>query len=194
VTLNSAGQAQISYVGHNAGVDTIQMFVDLSGSGIQASGDPSGTATATFVPVPPPPPAPIPNSTYKVESIHANSNGTITITFVPTQAGTATLEVTVPTGTIASREAIAAEKKCKKGKIKIKDKCLPKTTVTGKLSVSGLAGVALKLTVPPSSKVKNALKKGKVVILTATLTYKSKLGGTATVETFHFKIKPKKKH
>jgi hypothetical protein len=190
VILNSAGQAQISYVGNNAGIDTIQMFVDLAGSGVQVPGDPSGTATVTFVPAPPP--KPTPNSSYKVEAIHANSNGTITITFVPTQAGTATLEVTVPTGTIARREAIAAKKKCKKGKSRIKGKCLPTTTLSGKVSASGVAGAVLKLTVAPSSKVKSALKKGKTVILTATLTYKSALGGTSTVETFHFKIKPKK--
>ncbi len=192
VTLNAAGQAQISYVGHNAGIDTTQLYVDLSGSGTQTSGDPSGTATVTFLP-----PPPTPNSSYKVESIKANANGTITITFVPTQAGTGTLQVTVPTATIASREAIAAKKskKCKKGQSKIKGKCRPTTTVTGKVSANGIAGVALKLTVNPSSKIKSLLKKGKSVHLTATLTYKSSLGGTPTVEVFHVTAKGnKKKH
>jgi len=195
-TLNGAGQAQISYVGHNPGVDTIQMFVDLGGSGVQTAGDPAGTAFVTFLPLPPAPaPTPTPNSGYKVQSIHANSNGTITITFVPTQGGTATLEVTVPTATISRNEAIAAKKKkCKKGQTKIKGKCRATNTVSGKVSATGLAGVALKLTVNPSSKVKNALKKGKKVALTAKLTYKSKLGGTPTVETFHFTVKGKKKH
>jgi len=192
VTLNSAGQAQISYVGNNAGIDTIQMFVDLGGTGSQTPSDPSGTATVTFLPKPPPPPTP--NSSYKVQSIKANSNGTITITFVPTQGGTATLEVTVPTATITRHEAEAAKKKCKKGLVKIKGKCLRPTTVSGKLSATGIAGVRLSLTVNPSSKVKNALKKGRTVALTATLTYKSALGGSPTVETFHFTVKPKKKH
>ena len=86
VTLNGAGQAQISYVGNNPGIDTIQMYVDLGGTGVQTAGDPSGTATVTFLPKPPPPPTP--NSTYKIQSIRANSNGTITIVFVPTQGGT----------------------------------------------------------------------------------------------------------
>jgi hypothetical protein len=198
VTLNGSGQAQISYVGNNAGADTIQMFVDLAGSGKQTPGDPSATATVTFVPLPPAPPAPTPNSTYKVQSIHANSNGTITITFVPTQGGTGTLEVTVPTGTIASREAIAAKKakKCKRNQIKIKHKCLSATTLSGRVSASGVAGVALKLTVSASSKVKAALKKGKTVHLTAKLTYKSALGGTATVQVFSITVKgaKRKKH
>jgi len=190
ITLNAAGQAQISYVGHNAGLDTDQLFVDLTGTGVQAAGDPAGAATVTFLPLPP---APAPNSSYKVESIHANSNGTITITFVPTQAGAATLEITVPTGTIARREALAAKsKKCKKGQIKIKGKCLPATTLTGKVHASGVAGVALKLTVSASSKVKKALSEGKTVVLTAKLTYTSSLGGAPTVETFHFKVKGKK--
>jgi hypothetical protein len=194
VTLNAAGQAQISYVGHNPGIDTTQLFVDLAGNGVQAAGDPSGTARVTFTPLPPAPPAP--NSSYKVQSIKANSNGTITITFVPTQAGTASLEVTVPTGTIARDEALAARKakKCKKNQIKLKGKCQPKTTVSGKVTATGLAGVPLTLTVKPSGKVNSALKKGKTVHLTATLTYKSSLGGTATVQTFHLTVKGKRPH
>jgi hypothetical protein len=195
LTLNSSGQAQISYVGNNAGIDTIQMYVDLGGTGVQTSGDPSGTATATFLPKPPPAPTPTPNSTYKIQSIHANSDGTITIVFVPTQSGVATLEVTVPTGTISRKDASAAKKKkCKKSQIKIKGKCRPKTTLSGRVSATGVGGVPLKLTVKPSSKVKKALKKGRTVTLTATLTYKSALGGTPTVQVFHFKVKPKKKH
>jgi hypothetical protein len=188
VTLNSAGAAQVSYVGHNPGLDTIQVFVDLVGNGVKASGDPSGTAQVTFLPLPP-----TPNSSYKVQSVKANSNGTITITFVPVQGGTATLEVTVPTGTIARRLALAAKsKKCKKGQVKIKGKCRPKTTVSGKISATGVAGVPLTLTVKPSGKVTAALKKGRTVVLTATLTYKSSLGGTPSVTTYHFTIKPPK--
>ena len=186
VTLNSAGAAQISYVGRNVGLDTIQLFVDLVGNGVKAAGDPAGTAQVTFLP-------PAPNSSYKVQSIKANSNGTITITIVPVQGGTATLVVTVPTGTIARRLALAAKsKKCKKGQIKIKRKCRPKTTVSGKISATGVAGVPLTLTVKPSGKVTAALKKGRTVVLTATLTYKSSLGGTPSVTTYRFTIKPPK--
>ena len=191
VTLNAAGQAQISYVGHNAGIDTTQLYVDLVGSGTKTAGDPAGTATVTFLPLPP-----TPNSTYTVKSIHANSDGTITITFVPTQSGQATLVVTVPTGTISRREAIAAKrhqaKKCRKGQTRIKGKCRPTTTVSGKVSATGVGGVPLTLTVKASSKVKSALKKGKTVHLTATLSYKSALGGTPTVQVFHVTVKGKK--
>jgi hypothetical protein len=197
IPLNGNGEAQIGYVGGNAGIDTVQMYVDLSGSGTQTSSDPSGAATVTWLPKPPPPPPgpPAPNSTYKVQSIHANSNGTITIVFVPTQSGQATLEVTVPTGTIARKQAEAAKhKKCKKGLVRIKGKCLKPNTLSGKLTATGVAGVPLTLTVKPSSKVKAALKKGRTVTLTAKLTYRSALGGNPTTSTYVFKVKAPKKH
>jgi hypothetical protein len=193
VTTNAAGQAQVSYVGNNPGADTIQMYVDLGGSGTQIPNDPAGTATVTWLPKPP-----MPNSSYKVQSIKANSDGTITIVFVPAQGGTATLEVTVPTATIARKEAIAARrhraKKCSRGQVKIKGKCHAKTTVSGKVSATGVAGVPLTLTVAPSGNVRKALLKGKNVRLTATLTYKSALGGAPTVQIFHVTVKGKRKH
>jgi hypothetical protein len=189
ITTNGAGVATISYVGAKPGIDTIQMFLDLAGTGVQASQDPTSSAQITWTP-------PLPNSSYKVQSIHANSDGTITIVFVPAQAGAATLVVTVPTGTISRKQAIAAKKskskKCKKGQIKIKGKCRPATTVSGSVSATGVAGVPLTLTVKPSSKVKSALKKGKTVHLIATLTYTSSLGGTPTVQTFKVTVKAKK--
>jgi hypothetical protein len=187
---NGAGVATISYVGAGAGLDTIQMFLDLVGKGVQASQDPTATAKITWLPLPP-----TPDSSYKVQSIHANPDGTITIVFVPTQSGLASVEVTVPTGTISRKQALEAKrKKCKKGLIKIKGKCRPKTTVSGRVSASGVGGVPLTLTVKPSGKVKAALKKGRTVTLIATLTYKSALGGTPTVQVFHFTVKPPKKH
>jgi hypothetical protein len=191
VVLNSAGQGQISYVGQNAGIDTVQMYVDLGGTSTQTPSDPSATAQVTFTPLPP-----TPNSTYTVQSVKANPDGTVTITFVPTQSGTATLTVTVPTGTIARRQAIAARhaKKCRKGQVKIKRKCRAPITVTGSVSTPGTAGVPLSLSVKPSGKVKAALKKGKTVHLTATLTYKSALGGTPTVQTYNVTVKGKHKH
>lgn len=192
VTTDAAGVATISYVGTAAGLDTMQMFLDLNGNGSAGNAEPSSAAQITWTPLPPTPPSP--NSSYRVQSIHANSDGTITIVFVPTQDGTATLEVTVPTATISRKEAIAAKKKkCKRNQIKIKGKCRPKTTVSGRISAKGKAGVTLKLTVKASSKVKKALKKGKKVQLTAKLTYKSVLGGKPVAQTFHVTVKPPKK-
>jgi hypothetical protein len=140
-----------------------------------------------------PPSSTAPTSNYTVKSVTDNSNGTVTIVFVPTESGEAEVVVTVPTASIASASAVAAKaKKCKKEQIKVKGKCLPKNTVSGKASGDGTAGVPLKLTVNLSSKIKALLKQGKTVHLTATLTYKSVRGGTATVQTFHLTDKGKK--
>ncbi len=165
------------------------------GGGIAGSRSPCGSEVLTVATPPPPPP---PNSTFTIESIVANPNGTITITFIPAQSGTAALVVTVPTASIANTSATAAKakkpKKCKQGQVKIKGKCRPSTTVAGTTSANGTAGVPLKLTVNLSGKIKTLLKKGKTVHLVATLTYKSSLGGTSTVNTFAVTIKGKRSH
>lgn len=140
-------------------------------------------------------PPPTPNSGFTIKNITSSSNGTVSITFVPTQSGRATLVVTVPTASIARASALAAKaKKCKRGQVKIRGKCRPNTTVAGTASANGTAGVPLTLTVNLSSKVKARLKKGKAVHLTATLTYQSALGGAPTVETFQLTAKGKRPH
>lgn len=138
----------------------------------------------------PPPPPPVPNSGFTVQSITESSSGTVTITILPVQSGEASATVTVPTASIASTSAVDAKaKKCKKGQVKIKGKCLPPTTAAGTISASGTAGTPLTLTVYLSSKIKALLKKGKPLHLTATLTYTSALGGAPTVQTVIFKDK-----
>lgn len=145
------------------------------------------------VAVPPPPPPP--NSSFTITSIVSNPNGTVTITFVPSQSGSGTLVITVPTASIASTSAVAAKaKKCKHGQVKIRGRCRPATTVAGKTSAKGTAGVPLTLTVKLSSKIKARLNKGKTVHLTATLTYQSALGGAPTVQTFQLTVKGKRRH
>ncbi|HWF33699.1 MAG TPA: Ig-like domain-containing protein [Solirubrobacteraceae bacterium] len=188
VTTNAAGVATISYVGTAAGLDTMQMFLDLNGNGAADTGEPSAAAQLVWTPAPP-----TPSGSYTIQSIKANSDGTVTIVFVPVQEGTGTVEVTVPTATISRNASIAKAKKCKKSQIKIHGKCRPKTSVSGKVSARGKAGVPLKITVKPSSKVKKALAKGKKVQLTAKLMYKSVLGGAPVAKTYHFTVKAKKK-
>ncbi|HST54429.1 MAG TPA: Ig-like domain-containing protein [Solirubrobacteraceae bacterium] len=189
ITTDAAGVGTITYPGTAAGLDTIQMFLDLAGTGTQTTQDPSSAAQITWAPAPP-----TPNSSYTVQSIAANPDGTITITFVPTQSGAATVVTTVPTGTIASLAAFESKaKKCKKGKVKIHGKCLPKTTSFGKvLTAPGTAGVPLKLSVKPSKKTAAILKKGRTLHVTATLTYKSSLGGASTAHVYKVTVKGKK--
>jgi hypothetical protein len=181
------GNAEIAY-DENPGTGTQVFLESVSYAALYAADHPPA-------PFSPPAPPPTPNSGYTIQSIVGNSNGTVTITFVPTQSGEATLVVTVPTASIANVSATDAKaKRCKHGQIKIKGKCLPSTTVTGKASASGTAGVPLKLTVYLSSKIKAQLKKGKTVHLLATLTYKSSLGGTPTVTTYHVTVKGRRPH
>lgn len=143
----------------------------------------------------PPPPPPAPNSGFTVQSITENANGTVTITLLPVQSGEASVAMTVPTASIASTSAVDAKaKKCKKGLVKIKGKCLPPTTAAGTISASGTAGVPLTLTVYLLSKIKALLKKGKTIHLTATLTYTSALGGTPTVLSDPVTFKGKRAH
>jgi len=180
------GNLEITYTS-NPGTGT-QVFVEIVNYSAlyQAENQPPSVKPA---PIPTPTPTP-PDSNYAIESIVSNSNGTVTITFVPTQSGEATLVVTVPTASIASATATTAKsKKCKHGQVKIKGKCLPSSTSAGRTSASGTAGVPLKLTVNLSSKIKSLLKKGKTVHLTATLTYASALGGKPTTHTYYLTVK-----
>ncbi|MHB8233076.1 MAG: Ig-like domain-containing protein [Solirubrobacteraceae bacterium] len=189
VTTDASGVATISYVGTAAGLDVMHTFVDLNGSGSPDAGEPAATGQITWTPLAPTPL--VPNSRYRIQSVRASSGGTVTIVLVPVQDGTAVVEVTVPTATI-SRGAALAKHRCKHNQTTIKGRCRPKITLSGKLAARGKAGATLRLIVKPSNKVKKALAKGKAVQLTAKLTYKAKLGGKPTVQTFHLRVKPKR--
>ena len=192
VLTDSSGVATISYVGTAAGLDAAAVFLDLPGSGASAGQDPSSSAQIAWVPAAPS--SRSANGGYRVQSVRVGSGGAITIVFVPVQNGTATLEVTVPTATISRKGSIAAKRKsCRRDQIRVRGKCAAKTTLSGKLSAKGRAGVARKLRVAPSSRVKRALRRGKKVQLTAKLTYKSALGGKPVTQTFHVTVKPPKK-
>jgi hypothetical protein len=184
VNTNAQGAAQIHYVGTNAGTDLVSMYLDLGNSGSQTPADPTGTAQVTFVPAPP-------TSTVTIKSVKVNSDGSITITYVPTEAGTGTLTVTVPTASVARRHKAA---KCKKGTIKIKGRCLPRTSVVGIAKGAGSAGVPLTLTVKPSGKTRHALGKGHTLHVVASLSYQSARGGTPGVHNYNLTLKGKRKH
>ncbi len=195
VTTSASGLATIRYSGTAAGIDTVQLFLDLAGTGTQTPQDPASAAQITWLPVSP---TLTPDSRYTLRSVKANSDGTITIVLVPSQAGTALVEVTVPTATISRDAALAATgepktKKCKKSQIRIKGRCRQRTTVSGKLKATGRARVPLKLTVRPSRKVKAALRHGRKVRLTAKLTYRAALGGRPTVRSLEVTVPEKKR-
>ncbi len=55
VTTDAAGKATISYVGANIGLDTINLFLDLPGTGVAASQDPTASAQVSWTPTAPTP-------------------------------------------------------------------------------------------------------------------------------------------
>ncbi len=183
INTNAQGVALIHDTGVNAGVDQIAMYLDLGNTNTQVASDPTGGAQVTFVPAPP-------NSTVTIQKVAVNPNGTITITYVPSDPGQGTLSVTVPTASVAKK---SKAKKCKKGYIKLKGKCLPRTSVLGAVSGAGTPGVPLTLTVKPNAKALKALKKGRSLHVVATLTYQSAKGGAPSVHVYHLTLKPQKK-
>jgi hypothetical protein len=193
VLTDSSGVATIAYVGTAAGPDSVQVFLDLAGTGARAKQDPASVAQVTWAPAAPS--SPFANGGYRVQSIHASAKGAVTIVFVAVQNGTATFEVTAPTAAISRERATAArQRKCKRSQIRVKGKCLSKTTRSGKLSARARAGVARTLTLQPSTKVAKALKRGRKIALTARLSYRSALGGKSVTRTFHITVKPPRRH
>jgi hypothetical protein len=191
VLTDSSGIAAIRYVGTAAGSDTLQMFLDLAGSGSQTARDP---ATATRVSwALPPPTARAANSGFRVRAIRVRRNGAVSIVIVPLQDGAASLAVSAATAAIARAAQAGARRRCAGGRVRIGGRCRARLTLCGKAAARGRAGRALTVTVAPSSKVRKALAKGRSVPLVARLTYKSRLGGRSTARTFHVKAKGKRK-
>jgi hypothetical protein len=191
VLTDASGVATIRYVGTVAGSDTMQMFLDLAGTGVQAPQDPSATAQVAWTLGPAT--AASANSVYRVRSIRVGADGTIRIAFVPLQDGTATLEVIAPTAAI-SRLGGAARSRCRRAQVRIKGRCRPASALVGVASQRARASALTSIAVRPSSRVRKALAKGRTVQLTARLTYKSRLGGKLSRRVFQLKVKGKRKH
>jgi hypothetical protein len=191
VLTDASGVATVRYVGTAAGADTLQMFLDLAGTGIQAVRDPSATAQVSWLAALPS--SPFANSGFRVQSLRASPNGTIKIVFVPVQDGTAAFEATVPTAAV-SRAGTSAAQHCKRNQLRIGGRCRPRTTLAGRVSQRGRAGIALTLAVAPSAKLRKALARGRTVQLTARLTYKSRLGGKPFARTFHLTVRGRRRH
>jgi hypothetical protein len=185
VTTDAQGVAQIHYVGSKPGADLVSMYLDLGNTSTQVAADPTGTAQVTFVATPPPPP----NSSVAVKSIKVNSDGSITIVYVPSDSGTGTLSVTVPTASVARHHKV---RKCRKGTVKIRGRCLPRTSVFGSATGQGTAGVPLALTVKPSSAAAKSLRKGHSLHVIAILSYQSAKGGPASTHVYRVTLKGKK--
>ena len=104
VSTDAGGVATISYVGTVAGVDTMHLYLDLPGTGVQTRQDPAASAQIAWSQAPP-----VPDSGYSIASIRSSPTGTITLVLIPRQDGTATAAATVPTASISRAAAVAGE-------------------------------------------------------------------------------------
>ncbi|MFI4990114.1 MAG: Ig-like domain-containing protein [Solirubrobacterales bacterium] len=189
VLTDPSGVATIQYAGTAEGQDTVQMYLDLGGSGSQTPSDPASAVQVIWVAA-----TPTPNGRFRLQSVHAGINGAVKIVLVPLQDGTATAEVTEPTAMISHSSAVGAKRRrCKRGQAVIEHRCRALTTVSGTASAAGQAGRALSLTVKPSRKLSRALSNGRTVQLTTKLTYKSRLGGAAATRTLRLTLRSHKK-
>jgi hypothetical protein len=191
VTTDASGVATISYVGTAPGADTVQMFLDLAGTGVQTVQDPASAAQVAWAQASATPRSP--NSGYRLQSVRASSSGVVTIVLTPIQDGTATVVVTAPTAAILHSARLATGRRCPRGLLRIKGRCRPRTTITGRASARGRAGAVVRIIVRPSAQVRGALSRGGTVQMTAKLTYRSALGGKPTSRVFHVKGKGKGK-
>lgn len=189
VLTDSSGIATIGYTGTAQGQDTVHVYLDLGGSGLQRPSDPASAAQVTWAAA-----TPTPNGRFRLQSARSSATGAVKIVLVPLQDGTATAVVTEPTATISRSLAVGAKlRRCKRGKAVIKHRCRAQTTVSGTATAAGQAGRALSLTVKPSHKLSGALAKGRTVRLTAKLTYRSRLGGAAATRILQLTVRSRKK-
>ncbi len=185
VLTDASGVATLSYTGTAVGADALALFLDLNGSGTRTPRDPAAAAQIAWTAAPA-----TASSRFELRSVHVARDGTITIVLVPSQDGTASVAVTAPTATISRDARNARRLACRRSQAVVKGRCRPRSTVSGSVSASGHGGIALKLTVRSSAKVRRALAGGRKVELTAKLTYRSKLGGIPTTRTLHLTVRP----
>lgn len=187
VLTDASGVATIPYVGTVAGSDTMHVFLDLSGSGALAGRDPSAAAQIVWTTAPA-----SANSRFALHGVRVARDGTVTAVLVPRQQGTASVQVSAPTATVAAPAARGAKaRRCKAGQVRLRGMCFPRSTVTGRTAAEGQPGVTLRLVVKPSRGVRLALARGRSVRFAVKLGYSSTLGGKPTVERFALTVKGK---
>lgn len=175
VTTNAQGVAQIHIAGASPGTSSVAIFLDLRGAGAQNPGDPAGGAQVTFSPVAPT----TPNSSITVKYVRANPDGSLSVAYVPVEAGAGTLTVTVPA------VMVKKGKRCPKGTVRRKRRCFSRALTVGSASSAGTAGVLSTLTIKPKGTVLAALRKGRKLAALATISYQSGRGGAPQTDVFH---------
>jgi len=189
VLTGSTGIATISYTGTAIGVDTVRMFLDLSSSGESTARDPAATAQVIWGSA-----SRSASSRFALRSLRAARDGKVTVVLVPRQQGVARVEVTVPTASIAlGRTRARRGLKCRKREIALGTRCVPRVTVSGKVTAPARGGAALKLVIRPSRTLAAALARGRKIPLTVRIGYRSRLGGKPTNENFRLVVRGKRR-
>jgi len=149
VATDGQGQASVSWIGANAGTDTIDAYLDLNGDGARGNDEPKAAATVLFkAPSTPIPTTPSNQFTFSGAPIFGAGSTTLIIV-VP---GPGQISVT-PSGAGAASIAAKGKKKGGKGKKKAKPALIKKTTVK-----VGKAG-PVKVKIKPTKAGKKIIKK-----------------------------------
>lgn len=185
VVTNGAGQAAVSWVGANAGTDTINGYLDLNGNGSREGDEPAAGATVLFkapdAPLPTPPTAP--GNAFAFSGAPVFGNGSTTLIIVV--PGPGQISVT-PAGSASASIAAKAKKKGAKGKKKAKKKpaLIKKTTIN--VTKAGPVKVKIK----PTRAGKKVIKKKGRLTTKVDITF-TPTGGQARTVTQKVTIKNK---
>lgn len=175
VTTNAQGVAQLHIAGASPGTSSVAIFLDLRGAGAQNPGDPAGSAQVTFAPVAPT----TPNSSIAVKYVRVNRDGSLSVAYVPVEAGSGKLTVRLPS------VVVKKGKRCPKGTVRRRGRCFSRSLTVGSASSAGIAGTVTTLTVKPKGSVLAALRRGRELAAVATISYESSRGGAPQTDVFH---------
>jgi len=152
-------------------------------------GTASSASTSTAAAAPPPP-----NSAFTAEAVSFNAKtGAITIKAAVADPGTFSWLATFPNGKFG---AFASASKCKAGFVRLAGRCRPAKVVFAKGSQLVAGAGTVTITLKPSSSaakaLRNALKKGKALLVSGTLSFQSSRGGNRVSRPLGIMVKLKK--
>jgi hypothetical protein len=213
VALNSGGQITgvVTSAATGAGIGNVSVCAIKFGGepffrcGLTLAG-PTVTPTPTPTPPPTPKPAPkpTPNSSFSMtKAVFNKKTGEIGFFFTVFNAGKFKWGLVFKNADVAFADALGVEsgiaeaakkKKCKKGFVKHKRKCVHVTVPFGSGSQSVAGAGAVEIKVRPSAKALKALKAGRTLHVSGTFQFQSALGGSPATHTVSLAVHKPTKH